>query len=177
MDTYGYLLCAGTCVHILQVPDLREQVICGNKPIWIQVLIFPKKIPVGQVWVNLQVNSWWALNWSDTLHNHLISQQMNFDAECERIAAHQFMLSLNMDQQYAFQEIWQSIIYDEGKIFFVNGFGGCGKTYLYQAICHAVWAEGIIILCVTSTGLTGLLCTSRWSNSTFNVQNPHWYAW
>jgi len=100
------------------------------------------------------------LNWSDTLHNRLISQQMNFDTECEEIAAHQFMSSLNADQQYAFREIWQSIIYDQGKIFFVEGFGGCGKTYLYQALCHAIRAEGIIILCVASTGLAGLLLPS-----------------
>ena len=75
------------------------------------------------------------LNWSDTLHNH---QQMNFDTECEGIATCQFMSSLNADQQYAFREIWQSIIYDKGKIFFVKGFGGCGKMYLYQALCLAV---------------------------------------
>ncbi|KAF8816668.1 hypothetical protein BYT27DRAFT_7076579, partial [Phlegmacium glaucopus] len=40
----------------------------------------------------------------------------------------------------AFDEIWCSIIHNKGKIFFINGFGGCGKTYLYQAICHAVQA-------------------------------------
>ena len=36
-------------------------------------------------------------------------------------------------------------------------FGGCGKTYLYQAICHAIRAQGDIILCIASTGLACLL--------------------
>ena len=97
------------------------------------------------------------LNWSDTLRNRLISQQMNFDSHFEMSEAHRLMSSLNADQQHAFQKIWRSITQKEGKTFFVDGFGGCGKTYLYQAICHAVRAEGIIILCVASTGLACLL--------------------
>ena len=63
---------AGTCEYlqvpvglqvpaISQVPDLQMQVIRGNKPIWIQVSNFILKIPVGQVQVDLQVNSWGAL--------------------------------------------------------------------------------------------------------------------
>lgn len=110
------------------------------------------------------------LNWSDTLRNRFISQQMNFDVEYEGLAAHQFTLSLNADQLYAFREIWQSIMNDEGKIFFIDGFGGCGKTYLYQAICHAVHAEGMIILCVASTGLAGLLLPSgQTAHSMFKI--------
>jgi len=39
----------------------------------------------------------------------------------------------------------------------VDGFGGTGKTYLYQTLCHAIQAQNIIIICVASTGLAGLL--------------------
>ena len=69
----------------------------------------------------------------------------------------QFSTSLNIDQQQAFETILQSITHNEGKLFFIDGFGGCGKTYLYQTICHAVRAQRIIILCVASTGLACLL--------------------
>jgi hypothetical protein len=97
------------------------------------------------------------LNWSDTIHNRLISQQINYDSNSEGIAANQLISSLNDDQQRAFDMIWESIIQKQGRIFFIDGFGGCGKTYLYQAICHAVRAQNIIILCVASTGLACLL--------------------
>lgn len=97
------------------------------------------------------------MNWSDTVHNRLISQQMNYDSHFEANTAHQLMSSLNLDQKHAFEKIWVSIIQKQGKIFFIDGYGGCGKTYLYQTICHAVRAEGIIILCVASTGLACLL--------------------
>ena len=96
-------------------------------------------------------------NWSNTLHNCLIVQQTNYDSNYEATTAHELTSTLNDDQRHAFDKIWQSIIHNQGKTFFLDGFGGCGKTYLYQAICHAVRAEGIIILCVASTGLACLL--------------------
>ena len=98
-----------------------------------------------------------VINWSSTIRNRLITQQINYDSHSEAITAHQLMSSLNADQHLAFEKIWRSIIQREGKAFFIDGFGGCGKMYLYQVICHAVRAEGIIILCVTSTGLACLL--------------------
>lgn len=97
------------------------------------------------------------LNWPDTVHNRLISQQLNYDSHCEANAAHHLTLSLNDDQRIAFHNILQSITQNEGKTFFIDGYGGCGKTYLYQTICHTLRAEGIVILCVASTGLACLL--------------------
>ena len=96
-------------------------------------------------------------DWSSTTENRLISQQLNYDVHVEESRYSELSASLNTDQQHAFQSIWQSIINKEGKIFFVDGFGGCGKTFLYQTICHAVRARRIIILSVASTGLASLL--------------------
>ena len=110
------------------------------------------------------------LNWSDALNNHLVSQQLNYDPEIESNTAHQLTSSLNDDQHHAFQEIWQSISQKKGKIFFIDGFGGCRKTYLYQALCHSLRAQSMIILCVASTGLACLLLLT---NCTFNVQNTY----
>ena len=96
-------------------------------------------------------------NWSNTLHNQLIVQQTNYDSNHEATMARELTSTLNDDQRHAFKKIWQSIIHNQKKTFFLDGFGGCGKTYRYQAICHVVQAEGIIILCVASTGLACLL--------------------
>ena len=97
------------------------------------------------------------LNWADTLNNRLISQQLNYDPENESFSAHHLLSSLTVDQRNTFNQIWISIMHKQGKTFFIDGFGGCGKTYLYQTVCHAVRAQGIIILCVASTGLACLL--------------------
>ena len=96
-------------------------------------------------------------NWSHTLDNRLISQQLNYDHETEDSTAQRLISNSNEDQRHAFNHILLSITSKQGKIFFVDGFGGCGKTYLYQTICHAVRAQNTIILCVASTGLACLL--------------------
>jgi hypothetical protein len=97
------------------------------------------------------------LDWSSTTHNRLISQQLNYNIPFEESLSSQLSASLNTDQRLAFQTIWSSITHKLGKLFFIDGFGGCGKTYLYQMICHTVRAQRIIILCVASTGLACLL--------------------
>ena len=51
----------------------------------------------------------------------------------------------------------QSIINNEGKTFFIDGYGGTGKTYLYETLCHSIQATNNIVLCVASTGLACLL--------------------
>ena len=96
-------------------------------------------------------------DWFSTLRNRLITQQLNFDPESENILGQEHVTSLTGDQRYAFDRIWQSIVGKEGKAFFIDGFGGMGKTYLYQTISHAVQGQNIIVLCVTSTGLACLL--------------------
>ena len=63
------------------------------------------------------------LSWSDTLNNHLITQQMNYNPEDEENTAHNLISTLNIKQQSAFQQIWNSITLKEGRIFFVDGFG------------------------------------------------------
>ncbi|KAF8798910.1 hypothetical protein BYT27DRAFT_7104078, partial [Phlegmacium glaucopus] len=98
-----------------------------------------------------------AYNWTNITSNRLIAQQLDYDSHSEETTASSLTSSLNVDQEHAFNQILQSILHNEGKVFFIDGFGGCGKTYLYQAICHALRAQHIIILCVASTGLACLL--------------------
>ena len=77
-------------------------------------------------------------NWTSITHNWLIAQQMNYDPQSESMLAHVQIDSLNSHQRSAFNHIWQSILGKQGKMFFVDGFGGTGKTYLYQTLCHAI---------------------------------------
>jgi len=96
-------------------------------------------------------------NWDMTTTNRLIVEQLNWDLETERASAETYIDMLNSEQRIAFNDIWKSIACDKGRSFFINGPGDTGKTFLEKTICHAVHAEGWIILCVASTGLTALL--------------------
>ena len=64
---------------------------------------------------------------------------------------------LIMKQSAAFDKIWHSIQQNKGQSFFINGPGGTGKIFLERTICHAVRAQGWIIICIASTGLAVLL--------------------
>jgi hypothetical protein len=43
------------------------------------------------------------------------------------------------------------------KVFFVDGSGGTGKTYLFNSILRTVHGDGIISLAVASSGTASLL--------------------
>ena len=75
-----------------------------------------------------------------------------------------------MEQHAAFDNIWNSIEQNKGQSFFINGPGGTGKTFLERTICHAVRAQGWIIICVASTGLAALLLPGgRTAHSMFKI--------
>jgi len=65
---------------------------------------------------------------------------------------------LNNEQLEAFDHITiDSVQHDAGTLFFLNGPGGTGKTFVYKTVCHHIRAEGRIILCVASSGISALL--------------------
>ena len=65
--------------------------------------------------------------------------------------------TLNSDQRTALLSIVKSIQDKDSKTFFIDGYGGTGKKYLYQTLCHILHANHNIIICVASTGLVCLL--------------------
>ena len=46
--------------------------------------------------------------------------------------------SLNTEQMEGFNEIFDHVIRNKGKVFVVDGPGGTGKTYLYRALLAKV---------------------------------------
>jgi DNA replication protein DnaC len=68
-----------------------------------------------------------------------------------------------------------SVMNNKPKIFFLNGPGGTGKTHVYNTLCYALHAEGIIVLCVASSGIAALLLLGgRTSHSTFKIPITLW---
>jgi hypothetical protein len=51
----------------------------------------------------------------------------------------------------------ESVDTNQGKLLFVEGYGGTGKTYLWKAITTKIRGEGKIVLVVASCGITALL--------------------
>ena len=109
-------------------------------------------------------------NWNLETTNQLIVEQLNWNREEEEISTRNNIGMLNVEQCTAFDTIWNSIEQDKGQLFFINRPGGTGKTFLERTICHAVRAQGWIIICIASTGLAALLLPGgRTAHSMFKI--------
>uniref|UniRef100_A0A453IA16 ATP-dependent DNA helicase n=1 Tax=Aegilops tauschii subsp. strangulata TaxID=200361 RepID=A0A453IA16_AEGTS len=64
-----------------------------------------------------------------------------------------FSSFLNPEQRYAYDEILATINSGQGGVFFVDGPGGTGKTYLYKALLAKVRAEGKIAVATATSGV------------------------
>ncbi|CAN1217862.1 ATP-dependent DNA helicase PIF1, partial [Linum perenne] len=75
--------------------------------------------------------------------DHLLSAQLNYDAQVEYDAADSMLRKLNFRQAEAFKAIIQSVAHSEGNLFFLYGHGGTGKTFLQHHIVLVVASSGI----------------------------------
>ncbi|CAL1385747.1 unnamed protein product [Linum trigynum] len=102
--------------------------------------------------------------------NRLLAEELNYN--CAELQS-QFVVmcsQLNIEQKAAYDEILDSVYGDKGCCFFVDGFGGTGKTFLWKVICLKLRSEGKIVLCVASSGIAALLMSGgRTAHSRFNI--------
>ncbi|KAI9075225.1 hypothetical protein K1719_042834 [Acacia pycnantha] len=64
------------------------------------------------------------------------------------------------EQKQVFDEIMRAISSKMGGFFFVHGFGGIGKTFIWNALTASVQGNGGIILNVASSGIAATLLPS-----------------
>jgi hypothetical protein len=108
--------------------------------------------------------------WNTIQDNPYISAHLAFDPIRERTAADDHAHKLNDDQVHAYDQILTSIERQLGKIFFVDGPGGTGKTFLYNTLCHRIRGRGLITVCIASSGIAAqLLPGGRTAHSTFAI--------
>jgi len=111
------------------------------------------------------VRDWAALN-----VNPLIAEQLSYNQEVEWADLDSRLPCLNAEQWSAFERSISSINDEQGKIFFLHGSGGTGKTFVYNTICAKLHSEGTIILCVSSSGISALLIHGgRTAHSVFKI--------
>ncbi|CAL1413273.1 unnamed protein product [Linum trigynum] len=100
----------------------------------------------------------------------MIAMELNYDVALQKHEFDAMYPKLNSDQQAAFIAILQSVNADQGKCFFVDGYGGTGKTFLWQVLCLKLRSEKKIVLCVASSGIAALLMAGgRTAHSRFFI--------
>jgi len=76
--------------------------------------------------------------------------------------------SLNAEQMEGFKEILDHVMTNRGKVFFIDGPGGIGKTYLYRALLARVRTTDRIA--VASSGIAAsIMPGGRTAHSRFKI--------
>ena len=102
--------------------------------------------------------------------NDLITQESNYNSdELEELLAKESLL--NVDQNNIYNTIINALDNEtEQKLFFVDGPGGYGKTFLFNMILAKVSSEYGIAIAVASSGIAALLLNGeRTAHSRFKI--------
>jgi hypothetical protein len=66
--------------------------------------------------------------------NKLMNKEMNYSKDEQRDEHQRIYSNLNEEQRNAFNAIINSVDNNLGKLIFIKGYGGIGKTYQWNAI-------------------------------------------
>jgi hypothetical protein len=89
--------------------------------------------------------------------NRLILDELSYDTNYLASSAETDIHRLNNCQKNIFDAICCSVLHNEGKTFFVYGYGGAGKTFLWTTLLKFIRSKGKVALAVASSGIAALL--------------------
>lgn len=89
--------------------------------------------------------------------NPLIAQELDYDTVNLSLEANEMKLALNPEQLHIVTEILHAYECKQSAIFFVDGPGGTGKTYLQKVLLNTIRSHGAIAFAVASSGMAATL--------------------
>ena len=109
-------------------------------------------------------------DWTNLLGNSFFREHHAYNPDNELNLLLTCLPLLNPEQTTAFNSILDAALSKRAQIFFLEGAAGAGKTFLYNALCHAVRSHEMIVLCVASSGIAALLLPGgRTAHSCFKI--------
>lgn len=109
---------------------------------------------------------------SDVLdyQNRLIVDELSYDRD-DMARTHCTLLeSLTPEQKNVYSEIMEAVSTGSGGFFFLYGYGGTGKTFLWKTLSAGLRSQRLIVLNVASSGIASLLLPrGRTAHSTFSI--------
>nr|GEW45150.1 helicase-like protein [Tanacetum cinerariifolium] len=89
--------------------------------------------------------------------NRLIAAEKMYNANEERTHFTNLYIGLNPQQRDVYDNIIEAVDEHNGGLFFVYGYGGTRKAYMWKTIITRVRSLGRIVLSVASSGIASLL--------------------
>ncbi|XP_023741571.1 uncharacterized protein LOC111889660 [Lactuca sativa] len=90
-------------------------------------------------------------------NNRLIIEELDYGILVMMTEFDRMFLALTNEQRHIFLDIMTAVKQNKGGAFFVYGYGGTGKTFLWKTISAAIRKDGHIVLNVASSGIASLL--------------------
>ncbi|KAL2990436.1 hypothetical protein AAZX31_11G201000 [Glycine max] len=107
------------------------------------------------------------------LDNSLILAELNYNNEELRSEFEHLFSHMTDEQASIYNQIVEAVNKDEGGMFFLCGYGGTGKTYIWKALASSLRADNKIVIMVASSGIASqLLPGGRTAHSKFKIQVP-----
>jgi chromosomal replication initiation ATPase DnaA len=96
--------------------------------------------------------------------------ELNYDKVEMTSLCNKLMSSMTDEQLVVFNSIISAMKEDSGVIFFLYGYEGTGKTYIWNSLSASLRFEGKIVLNVVSSGIASLLLLrGRTTYSRFSI--------
>ncbi|XP_076899883.1 uncharacterized protein LOC143553868 [Bidens hawaiensis] len=89
--------------------------------------------------------------------NHFMNEELAYDTHHMTGEFERLYSSLTDEQCSVFNEIMEAVDAKNGGVFFVYGYGGTGKTFLWKTLSASIRSKSKIVLSVASSGITSLL--------------------
>uniref|UniRef100_A0A0R0L851 ATP-dependent DNA helicase n=1 Tax=Glycine max TaxID=3847 RepID=A0A0R0L851_SOYBN len=107
------------------------------------------------------------------LENSLILSELNYNNDEARSEFENLFSSMTDEQKQIYQKIMQDVNNNEGGMFFLYGYGGTGKTYIWRTLASSLRAKNQIVIMVASSSITSLLLPGgRTAHSKFKILVP-----
>lgn len=102
--------------------------------------------------------------------NRMIQDELCYDRRKLKSEHAQMFDSLNSEQKNIYNKIMHAVEGNNGGIYFVYGYGGTGKTFLWKTLSNSLRSKGKIVLNVASSGIASLLLSGgRTAHSRFLI--------
>jgi len=111
-----------------------------------------------------------SIEYNNCYNNRLIEEETSYDIDKLEEEANILYQQLNTEQKNAFNSIVESVLQNKPGFYFVSGYGGTGKTFLWNTIVSYLRARKKIVLAVASSGVASLLLPNgRTAHSRFKI--------
>ncbi|XP_056852167.1 uncharacterized protein LOC130501293 [Raphanus sativus] len=102
--------------------------------------------------------------------NRLIDDGLKYVVEDQLKEIERLMAMITDEQRGVYNEILDAVLNDSSGVFFLYGYGGTGKTFVYRALSSAIRSRRMIVLNTASSGIAALLLErGRTAHSRFGI--------